>query len=175
MKRNPVKAAAGFTLIEILVVIFIISIVTSIAILSIGHNENKKLEAFASDLTQMISLAEEQAMLQPAILGILLQNRTIQWMAWQPVQNGRQSGWLPLQDKLLGLHAVPANVELKLMIGSAVSASQQDKNIQTPQITISTNGDITPFRLYVGKRGQPPRYVITGDTDGNVTTTTLSS
>ena len=56
----------GFTLIELLVVIFIISIVTSVALLSISRNENKQLEAFTNELVQTVTLAEEQAMLQPS-------------------------------------------------------------------------------------------------------------
>jgi len=71
----------GFTLIEILVVILIISIVTSVALLSISRNENRQLETFTKDLVQTLTLAQEQAMLQPAVLGLAIERHTYQFAA----------------------------------------------------------------------------------------------
>ena len=42
-----------------------------------------------------------------------------------------------------------------------------------PQIVISTNGDVTPFTIYVGRKGKKPLYAISGDADGNVTSREL--
>ena len=53
-------------------------------------------------------------------------------------------------------------------------AVHQEDEDQLPQVVISTNGDITPFTIYVGKKGKSPRYVIKGDADGNITSKLLS-
>ena len=54
-------------------------------------------------------------------------------------------------------------------------AMEQDENEKhSPQIVISTNGDITPFKIYVAKTGKSPRYVISGDADGNITSKSLT-
>ena len=55
------QAKRGFTLLELLVVLVIISIVASMAMLTIGHNQNKEMETFTKELTQTLTLAEEQA------------------------------------------------------------------------------------------------------------------
>lgn len=176
MKRDSVK---GFTLIEILVVIFIISIVTSVALLTIGRNENKKIDAFASELTQLISLAEEQAMLQPQVLGFSIDDQSLQFKSMSQV--GDKKNWSVLQDKLLGTREIPEGIELALRVNGEKPketgdepSSEEDTIKKIPQIIISTNGDLTPFTLYIGKRGQKPRYLITGDADGHLTRQSLS-
>lgn len=160
------RRQAGYTLIEILVVIFIISIATTVTLLTIGKNENREIETFTKELTQMVSLAEEQAMLQPRILGITLNANTIQFASYDKNKETQKSTWLPLSDHVLNHYAIPDNIQVSLQ----GVASQQD----TPQIIFSTNGDVTPFVLFVGKKGKKPMYAISADADGNVGYTEIS-
>ncbi len=169
MQRRQVKAD-GYTLIEILVVLFIISIVTSIALLSIGRNENKHLESFANDLSQMLTLAEEQAMLQPAVLGLSLRDNQLAFYSYQPAVGDKKSSWLAVEEKSLAKRSIPDDIQ----VGVETGAESSSANSTGPQIFISTNGDITPFKIYVGKQGEKPRYMIKGDADGNITNKVLS-
>jgi general secretion pathway protein H len=163
--------SAGFTLIEILVVLFIISIVTSVALLSISRNENKQMETFANELTQIMTLAEEQAMLQPTVLGLSLSEHSFQFASLQSAAGGKKNIWSPLQDSILGKHNIPSNIQINVIVGNAKAEKAE---VDIPQIIISSNGDITPFTIYVGKKGEKPRYAIIGDEDGNVTSKLLS-
>lgn len=161
----------GYTLIEILVVIFIISIVTSVALLSIRQNENKQMETFANELTQAMQLAEEQAMLQPMVMGLSLNDNSFQFSSY--LKDEKNTNWIPLDDSALGKHRIPRNIQLGVEVASQKNdADKEKKNI--PQIIISTNGDITPFVIYVGKKGQKPRYAIKGDADGSITNKALT-
>jgi general secretion pathway protein H len=153
------KHAAGFTLVEVLVVLFIMSIVTSVALLTINHNENRRLEAFTNELVQRMTLAEEEAMLQPAVLGLSIQDGMIQFARYQPVENEKKISWQPLHDHVLSDVAIPAGME--------VNAKSSGKKIAW--IIFSTNGDITPFTIYIAKKGKSPRYIINGDAGGNIT------
>lgn len=175
MKRHNI----GYTLIEILIVLFIVSIVTSVALISISHNENKYLESFANDMTQLMTLAEEQAILQPAILGLSLNEQSFQFLSWQPMVNKdkkeeKKNNWAPLEDNILSNHMIPNNIQVQVRTGDKSSKSEEETKTDHPQIIISTNGDITPFTIYIGKKGQKPRYAITGDADGNITNKLLS-
>ena len=163
----------GFTLIEILIVLFIISIVSSVALLSIGHNENKRLASFANELTQTMVLAEEQAMLQPSVLGVILKDNSLQFVTLQSITDKNKS-WLPLNDKVLNQHLVPDNIQLEIEVGGQRVDLSDDKAATMPQIIISTNGDVTPFRIYIGKKGERPRYMVVGEADGNVINKSLS-
>lgn len=168
MSARDVK---GYTLIEILIVLFIISIVTTVALLSISRNENRQVETFANELTQKLVFAEEQAMLQPQVLGLSLSNQSFQFSSYQLTADGKKQVWTPLQDTVLGKHAIPGNIQVSLeMNGNQTKQMEKDN----PQIIISTNGDMTPFTLYVGKQGEKPLYAILSDGDGNVTSKLLS-
>ena len=166
--------SAGFTLIEVLVVLFIISVVTSVALLSINRNENKQMESFVNELRQIMTLAEEQAMLQPSVLGLTLNDHSFQFASLQPSADSKKNKWSLLEDTMLGKHDIPRNIQLNIVIGNASIKPAEETAIKTPQIIISTNGDITPFTIYVGKIGEKPRYAVIGDADGNVTTKLLS-
>ena len=162
----------GYTLIEILVVMLIISIVTSVALLSIGHNENREIETFANEISQMVTLAEDQAMLEPNILGLSISGRALQFASYQTADDKQKNHWVPLQDAVLGERVIPSNIEVRVETGGVKTA--MSANTLNPQVVISTNGDTTPFTIYVGKKGQKPLYAITGDADGKVTTRFLS-
>lgn len=164
---------SGFTLIEVLIVIFIISIATSVALLSIGHNENKKLETFANELTQVVSLAEEQALLQPTLLGIAFNENSFEFLRYKQDKDEDKNEWVPLDDSILGRHKIPSGVAVEVKVQNDLKKlTPQDKVL--PQIIFSTNGDITPFTIQVGKKGKKPRHVIIGDADGHLTRKNVS-
>ncbi len=156
----------GYTLIEILVVLLIISIVSSVALLSIHRNENKEIEIFANNIAQTIQLASEQAMLQPMILGLALDNRGFYFSRLQINPQGEED-WLLMKDSILSRQSVPSNIEVRMDIaGSRWFAAKDEKN---PPIIISTNGDFTPFTIYIGKKGEKPKYAISGKANGQIT------
>lgn len=167
------KKAHGFTLIEILVVLFIISIVSTVALLSISRNSNKQIETFANELAQTITLAEEQALLQPAVIGVRVKNDVVEFSAYHPpvpAEKNKTASWELIQDDVLGKHAIPSSVAVKVEMANAhPSDSAENEEKQQPQIIISTNGDVTPFTIYVGKQDEKPRYVIKGEADGTIT------
>lgn len=175
---HAVRRMAGFTLIEILIVILIISIVTTVAMLTISHNENSQLQTFANEVTQMVSLAEEQAMLKPQELGIDVAGSYIQFKSTIDDTQTNKTTWQPLADQVLKPYAIPSNVEINLQIdGSQVKldeAPSQDDKPPVPPIIISTNGGMTPFVMYIGLKGQKPKYAIVADADGNVSSITVS-
>lgn len=170
------RSSSGFTLIEILVVIFIMSIVTSVALFSISRNENRQIESFAKELVQTVTLAQEQAMLQPSVLGLSIEREAYQFAAYRLAENKKKNSWSPLKDNLLGMHDIPGSIALTIEVGGQKMAQEEkdDDAAHVPQIVISTNGDITPFTIYVGKKGKSPRYIIRGDVDGTITSKLLS-
>jgi general secretion pathway protein H len=163
-----IHRAKGYTLIEILIVIFIISIVSTVALLTIGHNQNRRLETLATQITQLLTLAEEQAMLQPAVVGLSIGESSFQFFSYQPDADGKQMHWVEMQDKAMRAHVIPDGIRLQLQLADQAAAKDETEQ-PSPQIIISTNGDITPFTLSIGKQGDAPRYVVKGEADGTVT------
>jgi type II secretion system protein H len=157
----------GFTLIELLVVICIISIVSGAVLLSIHHNKDKRLQAFGSEFMQMMALAEEQAMLQPATIGVYVRPHSLQFVRYQPVANSKAMRWVPLTGAL-STYAMPKEVQV-VVKSQSIQTEDSDEEIHLPQIIISPNGDMIPFSLYISSPGDAPRYVIRGDENGNLT------
>lgn len=159
----PSKRSMGFTLIEILIVMIIISIVASVAVLSIGRNQNKRIEYMARQIANAITLAEQQAILQPAVLGFSLNTQAYQFYRFEE----KTQQWQPLSDSILGKHMIPADILVKI---SVTTKPASDPASSKPQLVIAPSGDLTPFTLWVGKYDEAPLYQITGQSNGTITT-----
>ena len=149
----------GFTLIEILIVMVIISIVSGIALLTITSNQHKQLQQVAKKLSHLIVLAEHQAMLQPATLGLGVSKTGYQFFEFK-----EGNKWRALNDRHFGSHLVSASVQFILKIrGKQIPLDGK------PGIIISESGDMTPFVLFIGKNGEKPLYQVKGEANGKVT------
>lgn len=96
-QRAGVRArAAGFTLLEMLVVLLIAGIMISLASLSISHNPRTDLNEEAQRVALLFESAGDEAQVRARPI------------AWQPVAGGfrfdvrTEDGWRPLRDDLLG-------------------------------------------------------------------------
>jgi len=153
----------GFTLIEILIVIVIISIVSGIAALTISRNQQKQYEYLANSLSHLITLAEEEAMLRPATLGLAFTPENFQFFEYQDKVTENKTHWQVQTDKLYGLHSFSPNIKLTIKVQNKIVPLDGQ-----PHIIISESGDIVPFTIGIGKEDQPPSYQVTGFADGNV-------
>lgn len=171
MREAQIRVSKGYTLIEILIVMFIISIVATTALLSISYNKNKTIESFANQLTQILTLAEEQAMLQPVVLGVMVSDASLSFSSLKQDSTSKKNQWVPLQDTVLGTHHIPHGIQISVKVENTKSADDAEK--KTPQIIISSNGEASPFTIYLGKPGEKPLYAIKGEADGSITNTAL--
>jgi general secretion pathway protein H len=159
LSGKPRKHIHGFTLIEILIVIVIISVISTVAMLSIHFNRNKQLETLANTLANLITLAEEEAMLRPAVLGLVFTPHSYQFYIYQ--ENNHT--WQPLPNRVFRATAIPDDTQITLKI--------HGQNIPTDgqhQLIISTSGDIPDFTISIGKSDQAPLYQVIGKESGDV-------
>lgn len=160
--KNDIPAFAGmsgFTLIEVLIVIVIISIVSGVATLTIHFNHNKQLETFAHTLSNQIILAEEEAILRPAVLGLGFSANTVQFYQYKE----KDHTWQPLNNKLFNAKNIPEKTEITLKIDNKTTPADGK-----PKIIISSSGDIPAFVISIGNPGDKPLYQVIGEANGNV-------
>jgi len=148
----------GFTLIEVIIVIVIISIVSSIALITLSHNQNRNIKSFANQLLQLMTLAEHEAMLRPATLGLGFTANSYQFYQYETSEK-----WVELKDTVLKKHNLPDNIEITLKINDQIIESDG-----TPSIIFSENSDMTPFVILLNQPGKSPSYQITGDANGTI-------
>lgn len=165
------RLGVGYTLIELLVVLVIISVVASMAVLTVGHNTNKELQTFTQKIAQTLTLAEELALLKPATLGLMLSSHSFAFYEYHQTQT--QASWEPLTDPELGMHEIPSDIQVDLQLSNQTTEPEQKQaelssKRRVPAVIISTNGTLTPFVILIGKKNKLPRYQLIGHADGTV-------
>jgi general secretion pathway protein H len=168
---------AGFTLLEVLVVLFIIGIITAMATLSIGVATTRKgSEKEIQRIQDLLALASEEAVLQGREFGITFYAKEYEFSTYDP----GDGQWTPLGDEAVpfGPRRFPPETIVDLEIehrivklaaekpsapkttrpsGAAAARSQPRDEETQPQVFMLSSGDITPFTLRlrpaVGSRG----------------------
>lgn len=146
---------AGYTLIEILIVLFIISIVTSVALLSISDNQTRIVDQFTADFLAQLSLAEERALLTPCVIGVFINQENI---SFKRLDNSTSK---------LSWHAFDGNLSHTLIIPQSIHLLGSAKQ-KPPQIIISSGGEVSAFNLPIAYKNQTPQFEIKGEAGGNV-------
>lgn len=171
---KPIAPAAGYTLIEILIVMLIISIVGASAVLSISVNQTTRFKNLAHEITNLLTLGEEQALLQAAVYGLAFTDKSFQF--YQFDANAKDHPWQPLTDKVLGLHTIPDGVQITVKVRDKIMhLAKNPQAPQQPQLIISTSGDIIPFTILIGQTDKPPRFQIIGNANGSIESAAISS
>lgn len=159
MKNDYKQSQLGFTLIELLIVLVIIGIVASFALLATGDfGFDKRVGASAEQFAQLVRFAEEQAILQPSVIGIEILPQGYRFHRYLSVNNDSQAQWVLITtDPLLTYRAWPNGIYAQL------TSTQKS----TSFIIISPTGDITPFTIEL-LNNRKMLYQIVGNPDGQV-------
>lgn len=136
MKRKQV----GFTLIEILMVVFIIGLVLGLAFFTMGvFKPDQKLEHVAQRLTSQLRMAKLEAVFEQSQLGFAIDEQGYRFYKrqsplkkWELIDN----------DSLFKAQALPKQTRLELATEGASSALGQT----TPQVILSS-GKLPVFEI----------------------------
>lgn len=161
----------GFTLIEILIVLLIISIVSGVAILSIRSNPNRQLELFADRFINLLNLASEEAMFRPDTIGLFVSNQSYHFSVYRKKHKTQKEFWDPIPTGPLSEHKYPKNWQLVIKIQNEVVTSENGQ----PQIIITPSGDFDPFIILIGEKNKNPRFEIKVQANGEIKRETITA
>lgn len=162
---------AGFTLLELLVVVTIIAIFLGVAVLSIGlASDNRDLQQELFRLKSVLDLVREEALMQNRDFGVLFSATGYRFY----VYDYEQLAWVePLADNLLTERPLrgPVDVELtvegrKIVLDRAFEPEALSDPM--PQIMILSTGEITPFEAALVRPFDAARVELTAEIDGTI-------
>jgi general secretion pathway protein H len=166
------RRASGFTLLEVLVVIVIIGIITSMAVVStrvLGGDHEMDQEA--ARLSAVLVQAREDAILQGQDVGFRIDPTGYDFLRY----DSRRDQWaLVWDDPLLRARALPDGMVAGLVLESrSVQLKPRPEEATAtvtlaPQIVVQASGDLVPFEIVLGREGTEEQRRITGTAEGTI-------
>jgi len=147
----------GFTLIEILIVMLIITIVGGLSLMTMGKNHARELKAFSQSLRTVLKFAEEEAILNDETYRLSLH------------ENHFQFALLTTQENKLKWFSSTRAPFSQLIVPEGIHLSQLKNETQDVSLIFFASGDIQPFTLYLGLAAQLPIYQLVGARNGEIT------
>jgi general secretion pathway protein H len=170
-RRVPVTAArrgAGFTLLELLVVMVLIAIIFSFAMLSMhGDNVADLMQQESQRMETLLNLASDEAVVKGEELAVRFRNDSYEFLRLG------DSGWSSSNDGLLKEYRMPADIELHLDVSGDPPALGKKKHhsADLPQVYILSSGEMTPFSVRFRSGLSKREYLLEANVLGTVTVT----
>jgi general secretion pathway protein H len=162
------RAAGGFTLIEILVVVVIIAVVSAGLLLSVSlTGRDRELEKESDRLRVLFNYAREQAELQTREYGVLFQEDGYEFLTYDV----HRSAWRDVfEDDALGERKLPDGLgfTLKVEARPVVLKRPKDAKDKTPQVMIFSNGDLTSFEATLERDSGVRSVTVAPDDHGTI-------
>ncbi|MGD8639758.1 MAG: type II secretion system minor pseudopilin GspH [Gammaproteobacteria bacterium] len=151
----------GFTLFEIIVVVFIIGVIVSFASLSVSQHGDRYVEDEAKRLHHLMRLASEEAVLRGQELALLLTSTQYSFAELAG------SKWEPMEDdSFFRTREFPQMLDVKLYIDDQeVNLSDRE---QPAKVYLLSSGEITPFTLTLSDAHGDAIYRVTGTLTGQI-------
>lgn len=163
------RRCAGFTLIELMVVIIIIGILMSAVVLSIRTDEiDEHMEIEIRRIQALINLAREEAVMQGQEYALTVKEGSYLFEMFD------DGAWLPItDDRVFRERAVLQGTELALVVDTleiplATAEDSGDDRESPPRIYILSSGEIMPFELILRTQDQTVQFSVKAEEDGVV-------
>jgi general secretion pathway protein H len=150
----------GFTLVELLVVLFIIGLVTAVAMLSMSAaGGNRDVTEERDRLVGLVDYLREKAELENREYGLRIYQGGYEFM----IYDDRENTWVRLpEERMMRGRRLPPSLETTLAIdGRQVVIPKQDAKDPSPQILLLSSGDLNEFELTVKRRAGPLGFRLT--------------
>ncbi len=189
------KSNAGFSLLELIIVLVIIGVMVASVVISITDTRRDKLHFEARRLAARLALARDEAILTNQELGLEVERDRYRFLF---LGEERWETSAPEEDKQLAEQKLPEGMELQLRVDGLFSQFEQKSDFNKlfrdkdgfdetdagvdidneedeaalalrPQIYLMSSGEVNPFTLVIGfDDDNPVYYQLKATFDGKV-------
>ena len=170
--RCTLSRSRAFTLIELLVVVIIITVISAVALLSLGIlGDDRNLQREARRLSSLIELANDEATIQGRDYGLEIMASGYRFVEFDPLLN---QWYEMIGDDFLRPRQIEDGMEFELFIEdhrvlldaqAAESDRDEDESNLTddyiPHILILSSGDVSPFELRLSRSSDRASLTLT--------------
>lgn len=148
----------GFTLLEVLVVVSLVSILTGVVVLGFtGADTQQEVKGFAQRFAFRVELARQQALNRNREWGIYVAEREYRFAEFSP----DEGTWEVQTQRPFDTIDVPDIVRLRVETEGVGGLPFDDEDL--PQILVFSSGEVTPFTLYLELPGNLEPWVVRSD------------
>lgn len=169
------ERSAGFTLMELLVVMIVIGIIISVATLSMGVlGRDSEAEDQTRRFWALLQQAREESELQGLDTGVFISAQGYEFLHFIP----RLGHWVPIEnDRLFAARQLPEGLRYRMWLESreielkpdAVDREEKDaENKWPPQIMVLSSGEIMPFELRIERDGAEAMWRVVAQPDNDL-------
>ena len=156
---SSAKHSQGFTLLEVITVVFIIGVIISFAGLSVSQNEDHRVKDEAERMLNLLRLGSEEAVLQSRELAMQISKEGYLFVTLEGDK------WVPLtEDKMFRQREFPDLFTIELEMWRKQMNLDDDK---FQRIKMLSSGEMDPFKLLL-KTDKGGNYTLTGDLTGQL-------
>ena len=139
-------ANAGFTLFEIIIVVVIFSVMITMATISMGNPQAKRIKQSSERVATLIQLAKEQAIFNSQDYAVSF------WDSGYAFYILSDEGWVTVEnDRIFRARTLPEGLQLNLYLeGIKVILKSEDSD--KPQVYVTSDGEVSPFKLEITDR-----------------------
>jgi general secretion pathway protein H len=151
--------SAGFTLLEVLVVLTILAVLTGTVMLSFtGADAEQALKGSAERMALRIELARQRSLTRNREWGIYVEDADYYFAEFDQVEGV----WIEQRARPFDKSDLPEFVGLSLDL-EEYDALPFDEDDDLPQIIIFSSGEITPFRILLEPEWNTEPWQVTSD------------
>lgn len=186
--KNAGKFESGFTLLELMMVVFVIGIMASLTVMSIGGNTEREFRRDVARIQQVFILAQDEAPFAGEEIGFALDpnGESYSFLTF----DDKKIAWEPLEKEGFTEHKLPQQYEVSLEISGDrvdlarvykeaykksdkldnwLTEDKPKKKSPVPLLIFFSDGHYTPFSLQISSpHVKEFVYVIEGDGLGGI-------
>lgn len=161
--RPATSTRAGFTLVELLVVLFLVAVLAGLVVMQLGdRGEHRELRREAERLQHLIELGRQEAVRSASQWGIQFDRRGYRFLKLDP----ERRRWEPVIQRPWGERSLPDSMQLRVRAEGRAAARGLEgstEDSRRPSILLLSSSEVSPFEVRLTDTRIPGRWHLSSD------------